>query len=86
MKTRLNSYKYVWISRQGLRLGPHDPGPVFGVKTPLSLQKCHRLWIRDLHILLSFAESIGWILGFIFYHKVSSLHREQVLHLNPGEL
>lgn len=68
----MNASKYVWISWQGLRFSPHVPESAFEVGVPLSLQKYERLWSRDLHILLSFAENIGWILGFIF-HDYSQL-------------
>ena len=59
MKTCLDASKYFWISWQGLRFSPHVPESAFEAEVPLSLQKDDRLWSRDLHMLLSFAENIG---------------------------
>lgn len=67
MKTCLNSYNYVWISWQTLRLNGHIPGPVFESRHLFHYRSVTRFWIRKLHILLCCAKNIGCTPGFIFH-------------------
>jgi hypothetical protein len=66
MKTCLNSYKCVWILRQGLGLSPHIPRSMFGIKPMLTLWKCTQ--VLDQIFVHSFLCYEHWVdVGFIFH-------------------